>query len=38
MTPAMCVDHHRNEWRTRSPGSQAIPPPPATSALLLETL
>ena len=34
----MCVDFHRKELRTRSPGSQAIPPPPATSALLLETL
>ena len=34
----MCVDFHRKELRTRSPGSQAIPPPPATSALLLKSL
>ena len=38
MTPAMCVDYHRKDLRTRSPGSQAIPPPPATSALLLKSL
>jgi len=34
----MCVDYHRKELRTRSPASQAIPPPPATSALLLKSL